>query len=74
MHQFSSKVAIAGYQLDGNWSPYELDELFAVGIPDGPVVEPEPPIEPDPDVAAAKAFLEGFAATAATAATIAASL
>jgi peptidoglycan hydrolase-like protein with peptidoglycan-binding domain len=50
VHQFSSKVAIAGYELDGNWSPHTVEQLFAEGtvvIPD----VPEPPTDPDiPDV------------------------
>jgi len=31
VHQFSSRVAVAGYALDGNYSPVTVDELFGGG-------------------------------------------
>lgn len=48
VHQFGSKVKIAGYELDGNWSPLEFDELFAVGVPDEST-EPDPTPDPEPE-------------------------
>lgn len=46
VHQFSSTVDIAGYRLDGNWSPHTVEVLWATGT----VVDPEePPVEPEPD-------------------------
>jgi peptidoglycan hydrolase-like protein with peptidoglycan-binding domain/GH25 family lysozyme M1 (1,4-beta-N-acetylmuramidase) len=49
VHQFGSKVKIAGYELDGNWSPFELDELFAEGTVAVPDTDPEPEPEPEPE-------------------------
>lgn len=64
VHQFSSTVPIAGYNLDGNWSPLELDALFATGTV---VPTPEPEPEPEPDgAAAALAYLVGAVRAAAT--------
>jgi GH25 family lysozyme M1 (1,4-beta-N-acetylmuramidase) len=46
VHQYSSKVAVAGFALDGNFSKHTVEELFATGT----VTEPVPdPIIPDPD-------------------------
>ena len=47
VHQFSSTVQIAGYKLDGNWSPLPIAELFALGEIGGGQPEPEP--EPGED-------------------------
>jgi GH25 family lysozyme M1 (1,4-beta-N-acetylmuramidase)/peptidoglycan hydrolase-like protein with peptidoglycan-binding domain len=46
VHQFSSTVAIAGYKLDGNWSPLELTDLFGTWEVEE-VDDEEPPVEPD---------------------------
>ncbi len=64
VHQFSSVVEMAGYKLDGNWSEFELADLFG-----GDVVVPEPGPGPEPepqpgtiDVAAVKAALDKITA------------
>lgn len=64
VHQFSSRTKIAGYELDGNWSEYELAELFAKGETTEPPVDPEVP-ECPPDrapalIAAIDAAINGF--------------
>lgn len=45
VHQFSSMVDLAGYKLDGNWSPHTASVLWAKGT----VVDPEPPDGPTPE-------------------------
>jgi hypothetical protein len=52
VHQFSSVVDLAGYKLDGNWSPMPIEQLFGVWPVDG--TEPPPP-EPEPDYELIKA-------------------
>lgn len=47
VHQFSSVVKMAGYELDGNWSPLSLEELFGVWELDS---EEPPPPPPEPDL------------------------
>lgn len=54
VHQFSSLTAIAGYQLDGNWSPHTVDTLFAKGTV---VTQPDPDPDPEPTVDRLPEFL-----------------
>lgn len=47
VHQYSSKVSVAGFALDGNYSKYSVNDLFGkVTETTPPVTEPETPEEP----------------------------
>lgn len=68
VHQFSSTVSIAGYRLDGNWSPLSLEELFAqgelgTGEPEEPPVEPDCSQAVDTVLSAMQAVIDGYRVT-----------